>query len=328
MHSNVRECCPKPIWTVLFHRRAHLYYLIVTLISLIPLNCYATEKRHSWGVSPFIGLYNPRLNKLDNGEFKAPLPGRGRLLQPETDAIFDQDFIINNTLPPNNSSFESGIELQIKLAKHDSLIIGFSSWESESRSKVITDIPMQGVLSSTLYERSANISYFQHFIGWKRDIVQRAQKYNLYSKISFHQLIDVDFKEKFVFTLQSGPAESFKRIIVLRSQATGIFMLQFGMGGEYFLQDWFSIGLEGGYRFGLSKFRLSNASSKTDFQAEDNISFKLPQIVAGNGDIEYLSNPAPFDDDPTPPVYEDLNYSPLKLSFDGWNALLRFNFYF
>ncbi|MFQ5485115.1 MAG: hypothetical protein ACE5DO_07255 [Desulfobacterales bacterium] len=307
--------------------KAFSLYCLITAI-ILPLNCYASQDANNWVVSPFIGMYSPKLEKLNDGEFKAPLPGRGRLVQPDTDAIIDQDFIIDNSLSAANKGFDTGIEFRIRIGKRDSLIIGFSVWESESRSKVITGIPLQGVLSDTLYERTANISYFQHFIGWKRNIIRRPQKYNLYSRVAFHQLIDVDFKEKFVFTLQSGPAETFKRILVLRSQATGILMLQLGIGGEYFLSNWFSIGMEAGYRFGFRDFSLSNASSRTDFNPEDNITFKLPQILDSQGNIRFLSNPAPFNEDPTPPTYEDLNYSPLKLSFDGWNTLLRFNFYF
>ncbi len=278
-----------------------------------------------WSISPTLGISSPKLKLLNDGEFAAPLPGQGRLTLPGSGDNIDSNFIIDNTLEPIDWGTDTGVEFQLQVNDRNALLFGFSVWEGASTSSVVTEIPFQGVLTSTVYERSGKISYFEYYVGWKRDLFTRPRKYNIYSKFSLRELFDIDYKEEFVFAFEGGPSESFKRVIVTESQATGVLMLELAMGFEYFIADWVSLGVDAGYSFGFSKFRLGDASKKDDIQANDNIRFKLPAILGDDRKLKYLAEAAPFDDDPS---YEQNFYRPLKLEFDGWRSLFRVNFYF
>jgi len=180
-------------------------------------------------------------------------------------------------------------------------------------------------LTPTNYQRSGDISYFEFALGWKRKLFQRPKKYNIHSRLLLRELFDVDYKEEFVFSFQSNTSQPFKRVVVTESQATGILLLELGMGMEFYLYDWLSLGLDASYSFSPGTYKLGNANRKEDIQPNDNIQFKLPAILDRNGNLRYLSNAAPFDNNSN---YEDENYSTLKLDFGGWRGLFRVNFYF
>ncbi len=279
----------------------------------------------TWGVSPYLGLHNPSLKQLTGGEFAAPMPGRGRLELQGTGDNIDFDFLIDNTLSAQDWSTNGGVEFQLVFNEKNTLLFGFSVWQSTARSSVITDIPFQGRLTPTSYQRSGDISYFEYSLGWKHKLFQRPRKYNIHSRLLLRELFDIDFKEEFVFAFQGQGGQSFKRVVIIESQATGVLLLELGLGMEYYLYDWLSLGLDAGYGFSLQTYRLGNASRKSDLQPNDNIRFKLPSIQDAGGNIQYLANPAPFDPDPS---YEAENYRPLALDFSGWRGLFRINFYF
>ncbi len=272
-----------------------------------------------------LGINSPGLELLNYGEFEAPLPGQGRLTLPGTGENIDFNFIIENDLEPIDWGTNAGVEFQLLLNDKNAFLFGFSVWEGGGKSTVITEIPFQGNLTRTAYERSGDISYFEYYLGLKRNFMIRPGKFNIYWKFLLREIFDIDYKEEFVFAFQGGPDESFKRVIVIESQATGVLMLELALGAEYFIYDWISLGMDAGYSYGLSSFRLGNASRKDDIQANDNIRFKLPSILGPDGTLKYLTEAAPFSDDP---AYEEDFYRPMNLKFDGWRVLFRVNFYF
>lgn len=275
--------------------------------------------RKSWSVSPLLGVHSPRLTLLNKGEFKAPLPGRGNLVLQDTGENVQFDFVIDNSLPEIRFGTEAGVELQLKLDERNALLFGASIWEGISTSTVQTEIPFQGSLSPVGYERSGRVSYFQYFLGWRRILSSRPRKYDIYGRLSLHEVFDVDYKEDLVFGFQGEGSQTFKRIIVMESQATGLFMVQLGLGGEYFILDWFSLGADFGYTVSARKFKLGNATLKSDVQTEDNLNFRLPAQLDEERRLRYLTGGSTFEN----PVYRDM-----KLGFDGWRALFRVNMYF
>lgn len=180
-----------------------------------------------------------------------------------------------------------------------------------------TEIPFQGALTPVGYERSARISYFQYFLGWKRQLVPDTGRFRLNARLTLHEVFDVDYKEDLVFGFDTGEG-TFKRLIIMESQATGIFMTQIGMGGEYFLRDWLSIGADVGYTVSLRKFKLGNASLSTDIQPEDNLNFRTPAQLDTDRRLRFLAEAR---------SYDDVTYREMKLGFDGWRVLLRANLY-
>lgn len=276
------------------------------------------QQERRWSVSPLLGVHSPRLTALNHGEFKAPMTGRGRLIFDASDAGQDFDFVFQNTLPEMKFGTEAGLEIGLSLDERNRLFFGGSVWESGSTSSVRTEVPFQGSLTPVGYERSGRISYFQYFFGWQRTLLSEAKKFRLHSRLSMHEVFDIDYKEDLVFGFDTGN-ETFKRLIVMESQATGLFMVQLGLGGEYFLVDWLSVGADLGYTASLRRFKLGNATLTTDIQPEDNLNFRTPAQLDNDRRLTYLAEVR---------SYDDVIYRDMELGFDGWRLLFRVNMYF
>lgn len=299
------------MYGIVYMISSHLYKSVFVVLLLCSNTSYA--QGWSWSVSPLLGVYSPRLADLNKKEFRAPLPGSGGIIiDQEASATFS--FTIQNPLPAIRFATEAGFELQLELDKKNSLLFGISSWEGVSTAMIRTEIPFQGDLSQVIYQRSGRISATQYFLGWRRTLIN-SKKRRLYGRFSLNELLDVDYKEDLVFSFLSGPAKGFKRVVVMESQATGILMLQLGLGGELFLRDWLSLGFDVGYMKGLDRSTLGNASLKDDFQSGDSLDLILPAQVGPDGRLWYLDS-------------DGITYRPIRLDFDGWRALLRLNFYF
>lgn len=265
-----------------------------------------------------LGVSSPQLKLLNEGEFKSPVAGRGTVVFQED--VSSQNFIfeIENDLPSIDYGTDVGLEFQLKLDDRNAFVMGVSNWEGVSTSVVTSEIPFQGVLSKVAVERSGNISAMQFYLGMKRNVIQKPKKYNLYTKLTLNEIFDVDYKEDLVFGFQSGPAETFKRLIVMETQSTGILMFQLGAGLEYFLRDWLSFGFDTSYAIGLNEFELGNGKITSDFQADDNVFPILPTQLL-DGKLRYLTDVS----NTGVPTYERM-----KLKFDGWQLLFRFNIYY
>ena len=162
------------------------------------------------------------------------------------------------------------------------------------------------------------MSTMQFFLGWKRNIVQKPKKYNIYSKLTLHEVFDVDYKENLVFGFQTGPAETFKRLVVMETQSTGILMFQLGIGLEYFIREWLSFGFDSSYALGANDFYLGNGKITSDFQGDDNLAPTLPSRILDNK-LRYLTD---VNENGVP------NYEEMKLKLDGWHLLFRINIYY
>lgn len=272
-----------------------------------------------WTVSPMLGIHQPRLTDLNKGEFRAPLPGRGRLILDGVEEGVEFDFMVENPLPEMAPGAEAGIEISLNLDRRNAIFFGASVWESGSTARMSTEIPFQGAMTPVGYERSGRISYFQYFLGWERKFQPEQSRFNFYSRIALHEVFDIDYKEDLVLGFQPPGNETFNRFIIMESQATGHFMLQLGFGGEYHLRDWLSLGADLGYTLSASKFKLGNATLTSDIQAEDNLNFRTPVRLDAQQQLEFLSAASSF---------EDVTYSELELDFNGWRALFRVNMHF
>lgn len=311
--------------TSLKNKQAKLRTLTLRLCALLvlclvaPWQVRADDGERRWIVSPLLGVHSPKMTLLNKGEFEAPLPGRGRIIFQDSGENTDYDFLIDNRLPAIDYGTQAGLEVRFRLDQKNSLILGASSWEGVSTSTVQTEIPFQGSLTQAGYERSASISYFEYFVGLQHLLLSRPKKYDIYGRMTINEIMDIDYKENLVFGFQTANADTFKRIIEMDSQATGLLMLNFGLGAEYFLRSWLSLGLDLGYTISVEDIRLGNATLKSDVQEEDNLNFRTPvQLDAGNK-LTYLAEAG---------SYDDVTYRRLEFGFDGWRALFRVNLYF
>lgn len=287
------------------------------LFSMMASKAAVSEVR--WSVSPMLGVHSPNMKLINDQVFQSRLPVAGELLFQNDDGARAVRYDVINSLPKIKYGTEVGIEFRMELDQRNHLVIGLGSWEATSRSLVRTTLPFQGRLTDTTYERSASISYLQYYIGWRRDLVKKHKKYNLYTRVLLHEVFDIDFRESFVFefTDAADGVTQFKRIAKIGSQATGYLMLQPAIGGEFFMREWLSLGVDLGYTYGLNKFELGNVEFNSDFQGQDSLTIRYPTgAVAGSNKRGYLSDG------------NDGGYNKMELDFNGWRALFKINFYY
>jgi len=290
---------------------SHLYKYIIAVLLIYSGSGYAQD--WTWSVSPLLGVYSPQLGDLNKKEFRSPLPGTGGIII-DGEASVDYNFTIQNPLPKIHFATEAGVELQLEMDSKNSLLFGIGSWEGVSTSVIQTEMPFQGELGQVIYERSGRISTTQYFLGLRRILFDQ-NKRRIYARFTLNELMDVDYKEDMVLGFLSGPAAGFKRVIVMESQATGILMLQLGLGGELFVRDWIALGFDVGYMKGIDESRLGNFSRKHDFQSGDSLQLVYPAELGPDGKVWYLDG-------------DGSTYQRMYVDFDGWRALVRVNFYF
>lgn len=296
--------------------RGGLFAVLRLAVVMVAGVCFcpgADASEWNWSVSPLLGVYSPQLGDLYKKEFRAPLPGSGGIVI-DQGASKTYDFTIQNTLPQIRFATEAGVELQLEFDDRNRLLFGIGSWEGVSTSVIKTEVPFQGVLSQVIYERSGRVSTTQYFVGIRHDLIKEGKR-RLYLRTTLNEIMDVDYKEDMTFAFVGGPAAGFKRVVDMQSQSTGILMLQLGIGGEIFLNDWLSLGFDTGYMKGFAKATLGYATSQDNFQSGDGIDLRLPANVGPDGRLWYLDS-------------SGTTYKKMYVDFDGWRALFRINFYF
>jgi len=273
-----------------------------------------------WSVSPILGIHKPDLGLINDKVLGARLPITGELQFPDGEGARQVRYNVENPLTQIRFGTEAGLEFKMEVGQKNYFVIGLSAWEGGGTSLVKTTLPFQGRLVDTVYERRANMSYLQYYLGWRRDLFVKHKKYKIYSRLLLNEVFDIDFRESFVFefTDSSNSAATFKRITKLETQATGHLMIQPAIGGEVFVREWLSIGFDVGYAFGLNKFQLGNPLVSNDFQPQDTVEIQYPTSLLSDGtrNLGYLS-----DDD-------DTSYEKMELDMNGWRALFKINIYY
>ncbi len=290
---------------------------------------YAKEKEeYQWSFSPTLGIHAPNLTALNEGVFRAPLAYQADI--PVNDATTRtgvQQF--SNPLPSINYAPLAGVEFQWKLDKKNALLIGGGTWQGASESTVNGRFPLQlsyenGNFPQVTNDRRATISYNEFFLGWKHNAISVPDKYNLYFRLSLHEIFDIGYREDWVFLYLDGPAATFKKIVVIDSRSTGALMLQPGIGGEVFLKKWLSLGFEANYSYGLRKFTFRNNNLDSDFLPTDGVAMFSP--IRPNPSVINVSDPE--DGNLEYQAQDGSGYKKLRLSFDGWKALFKINIYY
>jgi hypothetical protein len=202
--------------------------------------------------------------------------------------------------------------------KH-TLLFGAANWEATSSAASTGLLPIQGNFETISAERNVDFSYLEYYLGWRYNILTKPQKYRFYTTASLHHVYDVDYQEEFTMVFTTGPARTFRKSIVQQSQATGLPLIAGSVGTELFLNEWFSLTLEAGYRIGLKKLELGDNVVRSDVLATDNLRVTgLPMLPGPDGRMTYKTEPG----------QERADYKKLELNFDGWDALLKATMYF
>lgn len=287
----------------------------LTALLLVSFACQAQEDESKWSLTPLIGVNSPSLSQINNNVFPAPVRWSGNIVVQPTGTPQTEVVTISNPLPKIQYAAEGAIEVGYNFDSNDALVFGYSTWEGSSSSTTRTVLPFQGIFSQVFFQRTGSFSYNSFSIGWRHKLFADHRKWRLSTNVGLRELYDIDYREDMVFLFQTGPAQSFKRIVTVNPQATGVTMLRLGLDGEYFPVPWLSIGVRGGYNIGFQDFALNNATLKSDLQPNDNVgTILLPIRPGSDGKIQYL-------------LPDGSGYRDLRVSMDGWDVLLGVTLY-
>lgn len=289
------------------------FFIFLSALALMSAGAQAEDAR-SWGMSPYIGLHSPNLKDLNNGQFRSPYEGTADIID-EFGFNNPTSFIYRNPMPELDPGVLAGLEFIWRINEKHSLLIGGGTWESTSYSTGQGLFPVQGAFESAVSQRKGDMSYNEFYLGWRYDAVRKPKKYNLYFRLSAHEIFDIDYREDFSLLFLSGPPRSFRKSVVVQAQATGLLLLQGGGGGEWFINDWLSLGAEAGYGLGMKEMTLGDGRLTTDFRDTDNLFLQVPIVPGPNGRMQYK-------------LESGSEYRQLRLSFDGWKALFKVTIYY
>jgi len=320
--------------------------LLVAAIAVASPALAADDPR--WAFSLLLGGHLPDLQPLNEGLFRSPFTGEATILVREggtggatgntgDGTTVDQNDVetfgyrFENPLPNVGLGAKVGLEFQWQPNDRHGFIFGFGSWEKTAINRVTGNFPLQQHFASNVInsERRGAISYTEYTLGWRYNLL-KSDKFRLYSRLTVNEVFDIDYREDFVFYVAESQIEDLpgiRRDMVVTAQTAALFMGQIGLGGEWFLRDWFSLGLEGGYMIGQSSFMLRDVQVYDDFVSGDSLQRTgMPFRRMSDGTLGYLLESATYQDLQDPSTRESY-YRSMRLGFDGWTFNFRLNFY-
>jgi len=317
---------------------------VVAIVLLSPSLSFAAEDPY-WSFSLVLGGHLPQLDALDDGLLQSDLLGDATVLIREGGQATTSDsqvvdtnqseiitFVYSNRVEPVKIGAYGAFEFAWHATPRNALIFGLGSWEKTSLNVTQGNLPLQQYFARNVVdsERRGRISYTEYTFGWRHDFRTKG-KLKLYSRLSIHEVFDIDYREDFVFRFVDTPIPDLlgvRRDLVIEAQTASIFMAQIGGGAEWMLADWLSLGIEGGYLIGDRDFQLRNVKFTNDLADNDQVDTTgLPGVALGTGNLAYLSSTA------TPVDVRDVTtrekfYRPINLRFEGFRFGLRLTMYF
>jgi len=302
--------------------RRWIYRLIslslVGLIVTVDASAADGEEERGWNVSPLLGVHAPSLSTLNNGLFKSPFAFDANIFNNgNAQDSFVQHSIVKAPLSTVAPAALAGFEFTWRAATRHAFIIGIASWEQTQVTSAGTLFPVQGFNNNARVTRRATISFNEFSIGWRYDWFGTAATSRWYSRLGFHELFDIDYRDRWTILFLDGPSVGFKRLFVMDTQTTGALMFGSQLGWEKRLTKWMALGIEAGYVFGIGNVSLKQLVVNDTFRDQGDevlrASFAFPARQNARGSVEYLSQ-------------DGTNYSPLHLSFGGWRATIKLTF--
>ena len=296
------------------------WWVLLLLVSVCQ-GGHAQPPARQWSVGPIVGAHMPNLNDLNQGLFRSPLFGYGEFqVDGATQDAQTVTFHFEPTLPEFKVATKAGFQVQWQPNPRHALVLGLATSETTTSTRFNGELPVQQQMAVFEGERRGKLSYTEYTVGWRFNIVDKGAL-RLYSRLTAHEMFDIDYREDFVFNFQGGELDGVRRIMVLQAQTAALFTAGATLGGEWRFNDWFSLALEGGYLLGASHPTMKDATIRTDVTATDRLNFEgQPFGALPDGTLGYLPAGTTRDE------YRNgrADYQRLNLSFDGWQALIRF----
>ncbi|HHH36641.1 MAG TPA: hypothetical protein ENK48_07420 [Gammaproteobacteria bacterium] len=317
--------------------------LVFLALGLVQSQAGAQETR--WSFSVVLGAHGTNMDDLDQGLYNAPLEGSAQILIREggnntggEGEVIDQNeteirnFRFDNPLNADNAATIAGVEFAWHPNERHAFFFGVSSWERTSIEVHTGNLPLQQFFINNVVnsERTGTISFTEYTLGWRYNFFRRP-RFRLYSSLSIHEMFDIDYKEEWVFLFVNTPIEDLvgvRRDMVMEAQTASLFMGGVGLGGEWFLRDWLSLGLEASYLLSEGDFTLRDVKQRDDF-VDNDLVFRdgMPYRRMSDGRLGYLRSDVP------PEALENADtresfYNKIRLNFDGWRFLFRVSLYY
>ncbi len=278
--------------------------LLVSRMSLAEGGAFGNDTR--WSFSFILGAHVSKTDDLNNGLNNSPLIGDAVILireggdgsgapgeDTDVNETAELPFRFNNPLPDDQAATLAGVEFAWHPNDRHAFYIGVNAWERTAINKTTGNLPLQQFFVNNVVDgkRTGTLSFTEYQIGWRYSFV-RKPKYRVYSSLSIHEVFDIDYQEKWVFLFVESPIEDLvgvRRDMFMDSQTASLFMGGIGLGAEWFIRDWLSLGFEGKYMITESDFTLGDIKERDDFVDGDQINRDgLPYRRMSNGRLGYL----------------------------------------
>ena len=295
-------------------------WLLLACAALLPPAAAAQGEpaTRTWSVAPYFGMYEPKLEALNEGEFRAPYEGGAQFVDPVANNT-DGTFSYHTPVPPFNPGSLTGLEFQRQINQRHYLLMGAATWQATSTAASTGLFPIQGAFELVNAKRKVNLSFNEFYLGWRYNVLSRPSAFRFYIAASLHHLYDIDYREDFTGVFLSGDIRQFRKSLIIRAQTTGLPLLEGSAGGEVFLTDWLSLGLEGSYDLGLKDIELEGVGRvpvTTDFLATDNVQVRPPMVM--NLQTRRMTHKSVAGGD----------YEVTRLNFNGWRLLMKATIHF
>jgi hypothetical protein len=274
---------------------------------------FGQENEYKWSVSPYFGLHQPSLTQLQQ-EFAAPYSGNGTIIDQLGNGV-SQPFTYQTPLAPLNPGTLGGLEFRYKINDKHSFIFGAATWEASSSTSTLGTMPIQGAFAGISAVREGDMRYTEYYLGWRYNLFEKPKKYVFYVTGTLHDVYDINYKESLTMVYTSGPAVTFRKTMVTEGHGTSLPLIQSTLGGEWFIADWLSVGIEGGYEYGLREITLQHGKTSSDVLDTDDVILNAPVRVDTNGQINCQCTASGAS-------------TPMKLDFNGWKVMLKASLYY
>ncbi|HIE65142.1 MAG: hypothetical protein ABGX83_11130 [Nitrospira sp.] len=294
-------------------------------------------------VSYTIGTYQPSLDGLNKvlGD-----PGRGILQDPNY--LLPRSRLLpaearNIVTPEIAGNINYGLEVEWKAKARISLVGTLSLWTGESQASDTVSLFLRQDFPPRKFSRTAryDLSITQIWLGWKYDLFHDPEQGRFFINIG---LIGISIANLTMDAIVRVDANDIDPDLVFTSisstEARGVaFTSRLGVGGEYFVTEWFSFGVNANYVIGSSsriKVRRHFRSGFSDVPPPPSETTDLGNVppVPENGDLITEANIRSQNISDFCDPGDDIggcgrgSGRPLELDLNGFQVNAAFRFYF
>ncbi len=272
------------------------FFILYLIWILVP----PPEAFAEWNVQVFTGYSQARLKLLNEGQLQQTTFTPPR--------VGGSPGILGGPL--------HGVSVEWRIRPRFSLLIKSSFWEGRSTAFEESEMLFQdfGMIPFTA-KRTTRVSFNEYALHGRYHFLDEPKKYRVYIDIGLFSLIKVTYREDYNYVFDNGN-QQFLRNILSRAESKGGYMLEWGLGGEYFLRKWVALGADVIYRKGKTR-QLFYKSFRHTFLERD----AVDDAIGANRSIPEEGSPV---------FYRDENNvaRPLVIDLSGWEITGSIRFFF